>query len=42
MEVLEKIPKQDHIIKRTNFEFEKENIKYSIKIIVKNTEIIFL
>ena len=41
MEALEKIPKQDHIIKRANFEFEKESIKYSIEIIVKNTEITF-
>ena len=41
MEAVEKIPKQDHIIKRANFEFEKESIKYSIEIIVKNTEITF-
>lgn len=42
METLEKITKQDHITKQAKFEFAKENIKCSIEITVKNTEITFL
>ena len=41
METPELIPAKDNILKHAKFEFAKENLKYSIEITVKNTEITF-
>lgn len=42
MEAKGLISEQAHILKQKKFELEKENLKFSIEIIVKNTEIAFL